>query len=145
MLNPVVSWDNQWIAAYHGKSESTWQEPREIGIYPRAGGAAVKTLPLQASEFDWTPLRWTPDNQAIGYIDQQGGVANLWLQPLDGARAANLRIFKAAGSSISSGRGTGGSLSSSALLLAKSSWCATDTEYYSERSSSKRNGIVVPW
>jgi hypothetical protein len=85
VLGPVVSWDNQWIAAYRGRSESTWQEPREIGIYPRAGGAAVKTLPLQPSEFDWTPLGWTPDNRAIGYIEQQGGVANLWLQPVDGS------------------------------------------------------------
>src|SRR5204863_3415317 len=76
VLFPVVSWDNQWIAAYHGKSESTWQSPREIAIFRRAGGPAVKILPLRSGEFEWTPLRWTPDSKAIGYVDKQGGVSN---------------------------------------------------------------------
>ena len=71
--------------------------PEEIAIYPRTGGAAVKTLPLQPGEFGWTPFRWAPDNQAIAHIAKQGGVANLWLQSVDGNRRQQLTHFQGGG------------------------------------------------
>jgi hypothetical protein len=89
-----VSWNNQWIAAYRTKRDSTGQAPREIAIYPRAGGAALRTIRLEPAEFDWTPLRWTRDNKAIGYIESRRGVANLWLQPVDGSPPRQLTRFQ---------------------------------------------------
>lgn len=92
--SPAVSRDNRWIAAYRSRGESTAQAPQEIAIYPRSGGAAVKTLPLRPGGFDWTVLRWSPDNQALGYIEKRGGVANLWLQPVDGGPPRQLTQFR---------------------------------------------------
>ena len=92
VISPSVSWDNQWIAAYRNKT-STWGDPQEIAIYPRAGGRAVKTFSIRPAEFEWTPLRWTRDNKNIGYVERRGGVANLWLQPLDGSPRRQVTNF----------------------------------------------------
>jgi len=93
VVSPSVSRDNQWIAAYRNKT-STWGNPQEIAIYPRAGGRAIKTFPIPPAKFEWTPLRWTRDNKGIGYVERQGGVANLWLQPVDGGPRRQITNFK---------------------------------------------------
>ncbi|MEP7362276.1 MAG: hypothetical protein ABI972_03405 [Acidobacteriota bacterium] len=96
VLSPAVSWDNQWIAAYRIRNAgATTAPPQEIAIYPRTGGPAAKAIPIQpAGEFNWTPLRWSPDNTAIGYVEEQAGVANLWLQPVDGTPRRQLTHFQ---------------------------------------------------
>ncbi len=38
--------------------------------------------------------KWTPDGRGITYIDERGGVPNLWLQPVDGGAAKQLTDFK---------------------------------------------------
>ena len=68
--------------------------PDEIAVYSRAGGAAVKTWARRPGEFDWTPLRWSPGGQAIGFVEKQEGAANLWLQPLDGSARRQLTHFQ---------------------------------------------------
>ncbi len=37
--------------------------------------------------------RWSPDGRALAYIDCAGGVANIWLQRLDGSPARRLTDF----------------------------------------------------
>ena len=39
-------------------------------------------------------MRWTPDGRALRYIDTQGGVSNIWSQPLDGTKPVQLTNFK---------------------------------------------------
>jgi Tol biopolymer transport system component len=41
-------------------------------------------------------MHWMPDGRAITYIDNRGGVSNLWSQPFDGSPARPLTNFKAA-------------------------------------------------
>jgi Tol biopolymer transport system component/DNA-binding winged helix-turn-helix (wHTH) protein len=40
-------------------------------------------------------FRWTPDGQALAYIVNEKGAANIWLQPLSGAPPSQLTDFKA--------------------------------------------------
>lgn len=40
-------------------------------------------------------FRWTPDGQALAYIVNEKGAANIWLQPLSGAPPSPLTDFKA--------------------------------------------------
>ena len=68
--------------------------PDDIAVYPRAGGTAVKTWARRPGEFDWTPLRWAPGNQAIGFVEKQEGTGNLWLQPVDGGQRRQLTHFQ---------------------------------------------------
>jgi Tol biopolymer transport system component len=39
-------------------------------------------------------VRWTPDGHALTYIDTEGGVSNIWSQPLDGGKPVPLTHFK---------------------------------------------------
>ncbi|MBI4908646.1 MAG: hypothetical protein HY820_33815, partial [Acidobacteria bacterium] len=82
-----------WIAVYRNKT-STWGDPQEIAIYPRAGGRAVKTLPIRPGDFEWTLLRWTRDNKGIGYVERNGSVSNLWVQPVDGSPRRQITNFQ---------------------------------------------------
>jgi Tol biopolymer transport system component len=40
-----------------------------------------------------TTLRWTPAGDAITFLDFDNGVANLWIQPLDGRKPRPLTGF----------------------------------------------------
>jgi Tol biopolymer transport system component len=39
-------------------------------------------------------VRWSTDGRALTYIDNRGGVSNIWSQPLDGGKPAQLTDFK---------------------------------------------------
>jgi Tol biopolymer transport system component len=81
---PLVSPDGKYIACvYQGT----------IAILPFAGSEPVKT-------FDKIPLiypqivRWMADSRALTYLEAQGGVTNIWSQPIDGGAPKRLTNFK---------------------------------------------------
>ena len=37
---------------------------------------------------------WSPDSQAIVYVNTVGGISNLWSQPTDGGSAKQITSFK---------------------------------------------------
>jgi len=39
-------------------------------------------------------VRWTPDGQAISYVELREGVANVWNQPLEGGIPKQVTQFK---------------------------------------------------
>jgi dipeptidyl aminopeptidase/acylaminoacyl peptidase len=39
-------------------------------------------------------MQWTPDGQALTYIEKRGGADNLWMQPLSGGPPKQLTNFK---------------------------------------------------
>ena len=39
-------------------------------------------------------FRWTPDGRAILYVDEKGGVGNIWSQPVDGGKPVQVTDFK---------------------------------------------------
>ncbi|MGH9870997.1 MAG: TolB family protein [Pyrinomonadaceae bacterium] len=43
----------------------------------------------------WRFVRWAPDGQSIAYANRPGGVADIWLQPLDGSQPKRLTEFNA--------------------------------------------------
>jgi Tol biopolymer transport system component len=71
---PLVSPDGKLIACVYGG---------KVTILPFEGGPPIKS-------FDGIPLvypqivRWMPDGRALSYLDVQGGVTNIWSQPIDG-------------------------------------------------------------
>jgi Tol biopolymer transport system component len=40
-------------------------------------------------------IRWTPDGQALLYIDTRNGISNIWRQPIDSSVPAQVTSFKA--------------------------------------------------
>jgi Tol biopolymer transport system component len=84
---PAVSPDGKLIACQYWDEQlnSRWV----TAIIPIEGGAPVKVFNFQA-----TAIRWSPDGRALTYIDQRGGVSNLWSQSLSGEPPRQLTDFK---------------------------------------------------
>ena len=49
-------------------------------------------FPIWATHHERT-VRWSPDGRALAFIDDQGGAANLWLQPIDHSPPRRLTSF----------------------------------------------------
>ncbi|MFN2578361.1 MAG: winged helix-turn-helix domain-containing protein [Pyrinomonadaceae bacterium] len=90
---PAVSPDGQMIAYSYLDIElnpSRWG----IGIISSAGGQRL-------NRFDFPPtvvyrtVRWSPDGQSIAFVNNAGGVSDIWLQPLNGSPPKQLTNFKA--------------------------------------------------
>jgi Tol biopolymer transport system component len=86
---PIASPDGRLLASVY-LDEHGW------GLAVRAleGGALSRKFPLPSTAGSRV-FRWTPDGQALAYIRNEKGVANIWLQPLSGAPPRQLTNFKA--------------------------------------------------
>jgi Tol biopolymer transport system component len=56
---------------------------------PFAGGPAIKTFDLPKAD----TLRWTPDGREILFSQLEGGIANIWRQPLSGGKPTQVTRF----------------------------------------------------
>lgn len=90
--DPVVSPDGKWVACYY------WNErldsPTQIAVIPLAGGSPVKIFDIPPPILFPAIVRWTPDGNALTYLDHRGGVSNIWRQPLDGGAPKRVTDFK---------------------------------------------------
>lgn len=89
---PAVSPDGQMIAYSYLDTDlnpTRWG----IGIVSVEGGQRLR-------RFDFPPtvtyrqLRWLPDGRSIGFINNAGGLSDIWLQPLDGGPPKPLTNLK---------------------------------------------------
>ena len=94
-MNPAVSPDGELIAYRYLDSQvekSRWR----IGVVSSEGSRPLK-------RFDFPPtvepsqrlVRWSPNGKTIAFANSPGGLADIWLQPLDGSPAWQLTDFKA--------------------------------------------------
>lgn len=92
---PHVSPDSQMIAYYYldpDVEKSHWR----IGIVSAEGGR-----PLNQFDFPMTVapagrfVRWSPDGQSIAFVNNPGGLSDVWLQPLNGSQPKQFTNFKA--------------------------------------------------
>jgi Tol biopolymer transport system component/DNA-binding winged helix-turn-helix (wHTH) protein len=88
-IRPFVAPDGKRVAYYY-MDERGWR----IGVSSLDGGRPVKSFALPPTVVERV-VRWTPDGQAVAYIDSSGGVDNIWAQPLDGSPPLQLTNFKA--------------------------------------------------
>jgi Tol biopolymer transport system component len=86
-IRPAVSPDGRLVAHYWLTSER-WT----LAVVPLGGGQPSRVFPLSPTHCGRT-VRWSPDSAALAYIDCEGGVANIWLRPLDGRPARRLTDF----------------------------------------------------
>ena len=78
-IRPIVSPDDRLVAHY-------WMTPERwaLAITPIGASLPERTLPIARTHTGRT-LRWAPDGRGLAFVDASGGVANVWLQPLDGS------------------------------------------------------------
>jgi Tol biopolymer transport system component len=86
-LRPVASPDGKFIACQY--SDGQPGTPTKIAIIPAEGGKPITTFVIP------TVVRWTPDSKAVTYVEQRGGVFNIWSQPIAGGQPKQLTDFKA--------------------------------------------------
>jgi Tol biopolymer transport system component len=81
---PVVSPDGKLVAfrAYPGM-----MKPFQVAVIPFEGGPPIKTLPIQSS------VEWSPDGEALTYVETTKGVGNIWSQPIEGGQPTQLTNF----------------------------------------------------
>lgn len=91
VYNPSVSPDGKWIACLYQKDPTL--PDLTLAVIPFAGGEPVKTFPLPPTTFAEAGLRWTPDGQALAYVNNQAGVSNIWSQSLTGGQPKQLTDF----------------------------------------------------
>jgi TolB protein len=83
----TISPDGKYIAC-RSSNPALGPMPK-VAILPFDGGEPIKWLDV-SSEF----FRWAPNGRAILYLDNRGGVANIWSQPLDGSKPKQVTDFK---------------------------------------------------
>ena len=88
---PAISPDGKRIACFYKEEIAA---PWKIAIFPSEGGQPVKVFdnPVALSRF--VVVRWTPEGRAILYVDDKGGVSNIWSQPVDGGQPTQVTDFK---------------------------------------------------
>ena len=86
--HPVFSPDGTRIACLYSEKQDT---QFRIAIIPATGGPPIKIFSLP-SGFSF-PFRWTQDGKAIMYALRRRGVANLWMQAVEGGEPKQLTNF----------------------------------------------------
>lgn len=80
--HPVQSPKDGRIAAWYSRQEQ--KQDWKLALFPAEGGDPIRVF---ESEFPVTPesqIAWTPTGDAIAFLAEEGGVFNLWLQPVNG-------------------------------------------------------------
>jgi Tol biopolymer transport system component len=87
---PCYSPDGKYIAALvRPENEDKWK----LAILPKDGGEPVKKLDVSPTIFHDGGLRWSPDSQAIQYVEYREGAGNIWSHPLNGDTPRQLTNF----------------------------------------------------
>lgn len=87
---PVISPDGKMVVCRYREREL---DPFQVGILSFEDGKTLKTFDLPPSAFATPSLDWTPDGKAVLYVDNRGGIANIWSQPIDGGPARQVTFF----------------------------------------------------
>lgn len=93
LAGPAISPDGALIACWHAQ-DSAMQDPPpplKIALIPFAGGPPIKIL--DAIRTANVRVRWSPDGQAITYVNNRQGVSNIWRQPISGGPAQQITQF----------------------------------------------------
>jgi Tol biopolymer transport system component len=92
---PVVSPDGNLIAcSYLDEASSQWK----LAVIPVAGGEPTKSFEIPMPYLQhlvFQRIRWTTDGLGLAYIDERGGISNIWSRALDGGPPRQLTDFKA--------------------------------------------------
>ena len=90
--SPTISADGKFVAFTYGEGSGT-SFHMKLGVISESGGPLVHSVDLVPVAYG--KIRFTPDGQAIAFagLDEQG-VANLWVQPLNGSSPRKITDFK---------------------------------------------------
>lgn len=91
-LRPAISPDGKNIAFYF-MDKSRANSPWCVGIVSANGGEMTAKFDLPATVISRF-VNWTADSKNLAYINDIGGVSNVWLQPLGGEPPRQITNFQ---------------------------------------------------
>jgi eukaryotic-like serine/threonine-protein kinase len=86
-LSPVISRDGKMIAYLYGHASATSQQ--QVAIMRFNGG-----VPLKYFDISTRRVRWSHDGRSLLYVKNEGGVSNLWNQPITGGLPTQITHFR---------------------------------------------------
>jgi serine/threonine protein kinase/Tol biopolymer transport system component/Tfp pilus assembly protein PilF len=90
-MHPAVSPKDGRIASWWS---STVENPHwRLAIFSPKGGEPLRVFDPTAATYPDTTIHWTPSGNAIVYLDHANGIANLWIQPVNGGAPHRLTNF----------------------------------------------------
>jgi serine/threonine protein kinase len=90
-FRPAISPDGKRVAGF---DYDVFTHGDNLKVVSFDGGEPEKTFVLPPGRnYNTSNIRWTPDGQALTYRETQGGVSNIWIQPLAGGPARQLTNF----------------------------------------------------
>jgi Tol biopolymer transport system component len=84
--SPTVSPDGKWIAYFYDDPKATPQHG--VAIMAFDGGSPTRRVDISPESF-----RWAPDGRSLLYIKSEGGVSNVWNQPIAGGTPKQITHF----------------------------------------------------
>jgi len=90
-VGSAISPDGKQIACFLGDDQI---KKLKMAVLPFEGGKPELIFDLPQDFDNNSYLRWTLDGSALTYIKSQGGISNIWIQPLDGSPSKQLTNFK---------------------------------------------------
>ncbi|MBV8857533.1 MAG: PD40 domain-containing protein [Acidobacteria bacterium] len=89
-MTPTFSPDGKEVACFY---EDETSGALKLALVPSGGGDLVKLFDLPQTVFLRAGLHWTPDGGALRYVDNGGGVSNIWEQRVAGGAPKRLTDF----------------------------------------------------
>ncbi|HEY6969594.1 MAG TPA: protein kinase [Candidatus Angelobacter sp.] len=90
---PAYSFDGNLLAFRYGQGTTVADFRQKIAVVPSGGGEPIYKFDVAPHAFDRHVL-FTPDDKGLIYSVFEGGVNNLWVQPLAGGPLKQLTSFK---------------------------------------------------
>jgi len=87
---PDISPDGKWIACFGSTDPS---KPAALLIVPFAGGQPAKTFALPSTAKLDANTAWTPDGDAVSFVNRVNGAGNVWSQPVNGGSPYQVTRF----------------------------------------------------
>lgn len=89
-MHPTVAPDGK-LAVW--MNETPGAQRWKIAVFPPGGGQPLNTFGFEGNVMPAPRLRWTPQSDAVTYVDRRNGVGNVWLQPVSGGPPRMLTNF----------------------------------------------------
>jgi Tol biopolymer transport system component len=90
---PTPSMDGKWLAFWQndGQPGSPWR----LGFFSLESGKLTRTFEVPPTvRVGWDAiLRWSEDSRSVTYVDNRGGMENLWAQSIDGGPPKQVTNF----------------------------------------------------
>lgn len=67
---------------------------QQIAIFPTTGDKPLRVFDRKETQVTAPGMVWTSDGRHLAYVDIEGGIENVWFQPVDGGAAKAVTSFR---------------------------------------------------